>query len=111
MSSFSVFLRVLNVSATDSAAPTIRSRASSVAPMYVSAARSASDLPCSAVMRAARAWAEAASRVSFVACVRTRRPVLRDGVVAVVRRAAGLRFAAAGLRFAAAAGFLAAAGF
>jgi hypothetical protein len=32
--------------------------------------------------------------------------VVRDGVVAVVRRAAGLRFAAAGLRLAAA-GFLA----
>src|SRR5690242_20555604 len=58
-------------------------------------------------MRAARAFAEAASRVSFLACVRTRRPVERDGVVALVRRAAGLRLAAAGLRLAAA-GFFAA---
>src|SRR4051794_768787 len=59
-------------------------------------------------MRAARACAEAASRVSFLACVRTRRPVVFDGDVAVVervvvRRADGLR--AAGLRLAA--GFLA----
>src|SRR5688572_9642665 len=47
-------------------------------------------------MRAARALACAASRVSLRACVRTRRPVLFDGVVAVAlrvveRRAAGLR--------------------
>ena len=48
-----------------------------------------------------------------LACVRTRRPVVFDGVVAVVRRvvrrAAGLRLRAAGLRLAAA-GFFAAAG-
>src|SRR3954469_25315347 len=65
-------------------------------------------MPCSAVMRAARVCALAASRVSFLACVRTRRPVLFDGEVAVVervvervaaRRADGLR--AAGLRLAA----------
>ena len=42
-------------------------------------------------MRAARTLALAASRVSLRACVRTRRPVVFDGVVAVVRRAAGLR--------------------
>src|SRR4051794_41503773 len=51
-------------------------------------------------MRAARSLALMASRVSLRACVRTRRPVVRDGVVRVVaRRADGLR--AAGLRFAA----------
>src|ERR1700710_589407 len=63
-------------------------------------------------MRAARVCALAAVRVSFLACVRTRRPVVFDGVVAVVeRRADGLRAAvlrAAGLRLAAA-GFFAAA--
>ena len=47
----------------------------------------------------------AASRVSLAACVRTRRPVVFDGVVAVaLRRAAGLRCGAA----LAAAGLLAA---
>src|SRR4051812_14858729 len=56
-------------------------------------------------MRAARWLALAAVRVSLTACVRTRRPVVFDGVVRValrlvVRRADGLR--AAGLRLAAA---------
>ena len=83
----------------------------------MSAARSTSDLPCSAVVRAARTFALAASRVSLRACVRTRRPVNFDGVVAVVerveRRAAGLRLRAAGFLlaagfFAVAAGLLAA---
>src|SRR4051812_25793090 len=60
-------------------------------------------------MRAARVCALAAVRVSFLACVRTRRPVVFDGVVAAVRRADGLRadgLRAAGLRLAAA-GFFA----
>src|SRR4051794_27750733 len=51
-------------------------------------------------MRAARSLALMASRVSLRACVRTRRPVVFDGVLRVVaRRADGLR--AAGLRLAA----------
>src|SRR5438270_531909 len=69
--------------------------------------RSLASVPTwSAVTRAARSWALAASRVSLAACVRTRRPVVFDGVVrvALARRAEGLR--AAGLRFAAA-GFFA----
>src|SRR6478609_7568734 len=53
-------------------------------------------------MRAARSWALTASRVSFLACVRTRRPVVALVPVVrvvradVVRRAAGLRLRAAG---------------
>src|SRR3954462_8296116 len=74
-----------------SAMPTTRSRASSVAPTYVSPARSASERPCSAVTRAARALAWAAERVCRAAVVRVRRPVDFDGVVAVVLRVVVVR--------------------
>src|SRR3954468_1970509 len=79
------------------AASRTRSRASSVAPTWESAARSASVPTCLPVRRAARWLALTASRVSFLACVRTRVAPVRVGVVrAVLRRAAGLRLRAAG---------------
>src|SRR5215217_1093409 len=65
---------------------TARSRASRVAPTYTSAARSATLRPCFAVVLAARTLAVAASRVSFAAIVRARRPVDFDGALAAVER-------------------------
>src|SRR5262249_21987510 len=62
------------------------SRASSVAPTYTSAARSAMPRPCAAVVFAAVALALAASRVRFCAAVRVRRPVDLLGVFAAVLR-------------------------
>src|SRR5215218_10955095 len=80
---------------------TARSRASSVAPTYTSAARSATLRPCLAVVCAARTSAATASRVSLAATVRLRRAVDFDGDLAAVERDAVERPAArvvAGLR-------------
>ena len=73
---------------------TARSRASSVAPTYTSAARSATLRPCLAVVFAARTLAWAASRVSFAAIVRLRRAVVstatsRPGGASSARRSRG----------------------
>src|SRR5215218_7333342 len=53
---------------------------------FTSAARSATLRPCFAVVLAARTLAVAASRVSFAAIVRARRPVDFDGALAAVER-------------------------
>ena len=53
-----------------------------MAPTETSAARSATLRPCLAVVCAARTLAWAASRVSFAAIVRARRPVDFDGAFA-----------------------------
>jgi hypothetical protein len=63
-----------------------RSRASSVAPTYTSAARSAMPRPWAAVVFAAVALAWAASRVRFFAVVRLRRPVDLLGAFVVALR-------------------------
>ena len=85
---FSAPLRVIVTSRRSLTSATARSRASSVAPTYTSAARSATLRPCLAVVFAARTLAEAAWRVSFAAIVRLRRPVALVGAFAAVERPA-----------------------
>jgi hypothetical protein len=93
---FSAPLRDVVASRRSPTRATARSRASSVAPTYTSAARSATLRPCFAVVFAARTLAWAASRVSFAAIVRVRRAVDFEGDLAAVERLAGR--APAGLR-------------
>ena len=83
--------RVVSASTTSVATSLTRSRASSTAPTYTRPARSATLRPCLAVVRAAVAFALAASRVLFCAVVRVRRPVVFVGDLRAVERDAVLR--------------------
>src|SRR5215217_3238095 len=86
LTSRSAAARVPNLSTRPVATPTTRSRASSVAPTYTSAARSAMLRPSAAVVFAAVACADAASRVRFLAAVRVRLAVVLLGDLAAVER-------------------------
>jgi hypothetical protein len=87
---FSAPLRDVVASRRSVTRATARSRASSVAPTYTSAARSATLRPCLAVVFAARTLAWAASRVSLAAMVRLRRAVDLEGDFAAVERLAAV---------------------
>src|SRR3954447_13315675 len=78
--------RDVSVSATPVTTVVTRSRASTTAPTYTRPARSATFRPCLAVVLAARALACAAWRVSFLAVLRARRPVVFVGDLRAVER-------------------------